>query len=236
MQYNCLIVDDETGAHAVLKNYIERLKYLQLVGEAYDAVEASIILQEQKIDLVFLDVNMPEISGLDFIKTLQNPPKIILTTAYSEFALEAYDLGVVDYLVKPIPFNRFLKCLHKVIPEMLDSIQIDTLATTSKPLLTSLRVKVDGVMMQIAYDDILYFQALGNYVKIVTAVKKHLTISTMQELEKMIDSRIFVRVHKSYIVPIKHVFEQKNPQKVIIANNEIPIGRSYKLAVQKLFV
>jgi two-component system, LytTR family, response regulator len=225
--YKCLIVDDEEAAHEVLKNYIARLKYFQMVAQAYDAIEAGEIIKQQEIDIVFLDINMPEISGLEFIVTLKNPPKIILTTAYSEFALDAYDLGVVDYLVKPIPFNRFLKCIHKILPA---ENEVSNISTEEK----SIELKIDGANKVIEYIDVLYFQALGNYIKIVTASKSYLTILTMQELEKKLSSKIFVRVHKSFIVPTFHLKQHIGLQKIMIAKQEIPIGRSYKMVVQKM--
>jgi two-component system, LytTR family, response regulator len=226
-KYNCLIVDDEDAAHEVLKNYIARLKYLHVAAQAYDAIEAGEIIKQQEIDIVFLDINMPEISGLEFIVTLKNPPKIILTTAYSEFALDAYDLGVVDYLVKPIPFYRFLKCMHKILPA---DNKIPVTHTEEK----SIELKIDGMNKVIQYSDVLYFQALGNYIKIVTASKNYLTILTMQELEKKLAPKIFVRVHKSFIVPTLQLKQHIGFQKIIIANQEIPIGRSYKVVVQKM--
>jgi two-component system, LytTR family, response regulator len=226
-KYNCLIVDDEEAAHEVLKNYIARLKYLHVTAQAYDAIEAGEIMKQQEIDFVFLDINMPEISGLEFIVTLKNPPKIILTTAYSEFALDAYDLGVVDYLVKPIPFNRFLKCMHKILPA---ENEVSNIITEEK----SIELKIDGANKVIQYSDVLYFQALGNYIKIVTASKNYLTILTMQELEKKLALKIFVRVHKSFIVPTLKLKQHIGFQKIIIANQEIPIGRSYKVVVQKM--
>jgi two-component system, LytTR family, response regulator len=225
--YKCLIVDDEEAAHEVLKNYIARLKYLHMVAQAYDAIEAGEIIKQQEIDIVFLDINMPEISGLEFIVTLKNPPKIILTTAYSEYALDAYDLGVVDYLVKPIPFNRFLKCMHKILPT--------TNETTDNTIEEkSIELKIDGANKVIQFNDVLYFQSLGNYIKIVTENKSFLTILTMQELEKKLTPKIFVRIHKSFIVPVTQLKNHIVFQKIIIAKQEIPIGRSYKVVVQKM--
>ncbi len=225
--YKCLIVDDEEAAHEVLKNYIARLKYLHMVAQAYDAIEAGEIIKKQEIDVVFLDINMPEISGLEFIVTLKNPPKIILTTAYSEYALDAYDLGVVDYLVKPIPFNRFLKCMHKILPATND-------ITDNAIEVKSIALKIDGANKVIPFKEVLYFQSLGNYIKIVTASKSYLTILTMQELEKKLASKIFVRVHKSFIVPTVQLKQHVGFQKIMIAKQEIPIGRSYKMVVQKM--
>jgi two-component system, LytTR family, response regulator len=226
-KYNCLIVDDEEAAHEVLKNYIARLKHLHVEAQAYDAIEAGEIIKKQEIDIVFLDINMPEISGLEFIVTLKNSPKIILTTAYSEYALDAYDLGVVDYLVKPIPYNRFLKCMHKILPT---ENEVSNISTEEK----SIELKINGANKVIQYSDVLYFQALGNYIKIITASKSYLTILTMQELEKKLPTKIFVRVHKSFIVPTFYLKQHIGLQKIMIAKQEIPIGRSYKVVVQKM--
>jgi two-component system, LytTR family, response regulator len=224
-KYNCLIVDDEAAAHEVLLSYIARLQYLDVAAQAYDAVEAGEIIRHQSIDIVFLDINMPEISGLEFIVTLKNPPKIILTTAYTEYALDAYDLGVADYLVKPIPYNRFLKCMHKVINTSGE--------ITADKAEGYIELKIDGIKKAIQYTEVLFFQALGNYIKIITASKSYLTILTMQELEKKLNPGAFIRIHKSFIVPVTVLKKHQEFQKIEVKDQTIPIGRSYKIAVQK---
>jgi two-component system, LytTR family, response regulator len=222
--YNCLIVDDEVAAHEVLISYITRLPYLEVMAQAYDAVEAEVIIKQNAIDIVFLDINMPEVSGLEFILKLKTPPILILTTAYTEYALDAFDLGVVDYLVKPIPYNRFLKCIYKVTNTSMSFIE--------KKEEKSITLKIDGTIKTLLYDDINYFQALGNYVKVVTHQKSHLTILTMQDLEKKLDQTAFIRVHKSFIVPRTVLNKHQDFLKIDMGDQIIPIGRSYKIAVQ----
>jgi DNA-binding LytR/AlgR family response regulator len=224
MKLNCIIVDDEQGAHAVLKNYIERTDFLELVGEGYNAIEAAKLLREQRVDLMFLDINMPEITGLEFVSTLINPPKIILTTAYSEFALEGFEIGAIDYLMKPIPFVRFLKAVNKI--ETNHQAANIELITQEDNL--NFRFKIDGVFKTFELEQICYFQALGNYVKIVTKDKNHLTIMTFTDLEKFLGKNAFIRVHKSFIVPIEAVKNSWDKEKITIGNEEIPVGRSYK--------
>jgi DNA-binding LytR/AlgR family response regulator len=227
MTYKCIIVDDEPHAHEVLKAFISKLEDFELIDTALNAIEASKLIREKKIDVMFLDINMPEISGLELISTLQNPPKIILTTAYSEFALNAFDLGAIDYLVKPIPFVRFLKAIDKlrntslVIPE-----------ATFQPYL---ELRIDGISKKFQTSDILFFQSYGNYIKVHTEKKTFLTILSMIELEKHLNPSQFVRVHKSFIVPTESIKENLIQDKIVIGATEIPIGRSYRALLKKQF-
>ncbi len=224
MKLNCVIIDDEQAAHAVLKNYIQRTDFLALVGQGYNAIDATKLLREHTVDVLFLDINMPEITGLEFVSTLTNPPKIILTTAYSEYALNGFDIGAVDYLLKPIPFVRFLKAVNKIAAP-------PTPALSTAP--SFVNFKVDGAFKHFELESILYFQALGNYVKIITADKSYLSIMTFTDLELYLKQTSFVRIHKSYIVPALTLKTNLNKEKLIIANEEIPIGRSYKALLKK---
>ncbi len=220
---NCLIVDDEPLAHKVLENYIAKLDTLQLVGNAYRAAEAISFLQKNTVDIMFLDIEMPELTGLDMLKTLQNPPNVILTTAYSEFALDGYDLGVVDYLLKPIPFQRFLKAVQRIaMPQALQ-----------KPETNYFFVKSDGVQYRANFADILYVEAYGNYVKIHLAARFILTAETMTEMQNRLPSQYFVRVHKSFIINTNHI-ERIDGALISIAKVSIPIGASYKTTVTKV--
>jgi DNA-binding LytR/AlgR family response regulator len=223
MKIKCLIVDDETGAHAVLENYISRLDHLELVGNAYNAIEANQWLMKEKIDLLFLDINMPEITGLEFLQTLKEIPNVILTTAYSEFALDAYDLGVMDYLLKPIPFPRFMKAINK----MASSVETKEIQPKSQE--TFIELKVDGFMKRFDFEHVLYFQGMGNYVKIITREKSYMTIMTMSSLEQQVCGISFLRVHKSFIVSAQLIKEKGDKDKIDGGKIEIPIGRSYKL-------
>jgi two-component system, LytTR family, response regulator len=223
MAYNCIIVDDEKRAHAVLENYISRIGDLQLQGNAFNAVQAKNIITAKNIDLVFLDINMPEISGIDLLKTENLTEKIILTTAYSDFALDGFNLDVVDYLLKPIPYPRFEKAIEK-FKKLMDANASDLF----------IHLKCDGIKKKFLYKDILYFQSIGNYVKIVTSDKMYMTILTMAELETQIAHQYFIRIHKSYMVPA-HIIKQNNDvQKININEVVIPIGRTYKNVVMEI--
>jgi DNA-binding LytR/AlgR family response regulator len=223
MKIKCLIVDDETGAHAVLENYISRLDHIELVGNAYNAIEANQWLMKEKIDILFLDINMPEITGLEFLQTLKDIPNVILTTAYSEFALDAYDLGVMDYLLKPIPFPRFLKAINKI------GNAIEPKEVAKKNEETFIDLKVDGFLKRFDFEHVLFFQGMGNYVKIITKEKSYMSIMTMSSLEQQVCGASFIRVHKSYIVNTQLVREKGDRDKIDAGKTEIPIGRSYKL-------
>ncbi len=213
----CLIVDDEPLAHKVLENYIAQLDNLQLVGNAYRASEAINFLQKNEVDIVFLDIEMPELTGLEMLKTLQNPPNVILTTAYSEFALDGYELGVVDYLLKPIRFDRFLKAVQRI-------------TNTKKPQNvenTYFFVKADGVQHRINYDDIRFIEAYGNYVKIHFAEKYILTAETMTGIQTKLNLPNFLRVHKSFIINIDKI-DSIDGTLITVGKNAIPVGASYK--------
>lgn len=223
---NCLIIDDEPLAHVVLESYISKITYLSLVGNCYHAVEALNFLHQHQIDILFLDIEMPELSGLEMLATLQNPPAVILTTAYSHFALESYDYQVVDYLLKPIRFERFLKAIHRAMP--LKDSPSPTLSTTEeKP--NYIWVKIDNVLQKIDIQEINYIEAYGNFVKIYVANKYHLTAETLANIQKNLLT--FLQVHRSYVVNI-HFVEKVNGNRLIMKDKtEIPIGSSYKQVV-----
>jgi two-component system, LytTR family, response regulator len=217
---NCIIVDDEPNAHAVLVNYISRNAELNLIAQAYSAVEAKLLFEAHNIDLIFLDINMPELSGIDYLKSGNIEAQVILTTAYSEYALDGFNLGVADYLLKPIPYPRFETAIEKA----------KTFIENNKKELF-IHFKIDGIKKKFFYAEILYFQSLGNYVKIVTANKSYLIILTLLELEKQLTHNYFIRIHKSYIVPVNAINEKTHLSKILIGNTEIPVGRTFKEAV-----
>ena len=217
----CLIVDDEPAAHYVLANYIKQNPQLELVQQCYNGIEAMHFLRENKVDLMFLDIDMPEITGLELLKILPSHPKTILTTAYSEFALESYDYGVIDYLLKPIYFPRFLKAVDR----FLSVNQPDK--PESEPIENVINVKVDGYPMEIELDKILYAQSFGNYVKIFTHSKTYLASITTNEIEKALPNMAFMRIHKSYIVALDKI-NASEKDTVSIKNTKIPVGITYK--------
>jgi len=217
----CIIVDDEPAAHYVLANYIKQNPQLELVFQGYNGIEAMDFLRENHVDLMFLDINMPEISGMELLKIIPTHPKTILTTAYSEFALESYDYGVIDYLLKPIYFPRFLKAVDRFFSTENAKVKEEEVAVNS------ISVKVDGYFMDIELDQLLFAQSFGNYVKLHTIKRTYLASITTTELEKCLPEKSFIRIHKSYIVALDKI-DITEKDFVIIKNEKLPIGITYK--------
>jgi DNA-binding LytR/AlgR family response regulator len=217
----CIIVDDEPAAHYVLANYIKQNPELELVFQGYNGIEAMNYLRENKVDLMFLDINMPEISGMELLKIIPTHPKTILTTAYSEFALESYDYGVIDYLLKPIYFPRFLKAVDRFFSTENAAIKEE------EAIVNSVSVKVDGYFMDIELDQLLFAQSFGNYVKLHTIKRTYLASITTSELEKCLPEKSFMRIHKSYIVALDKI-DATEKDFVILKNEKLPIGITYK--------
>ncbi len=214
----CIIVEDERLAQQVIESYIQRTPQLQLVAICNNALEAKEVLLKQQVDLVFLDVQLPGMTGLNFLRTLQAMPYIILTTAYADYALESYEFNVIDYLLKPISFERFTKAIHKYLEINLPA-EIKTKS--------DIYIKSSGRFIKVNFADIIYVQGMKDYLKIVTATSNIVTLQTMGEMERILSPKQFIRVHKSYIVSLNHI-------KSIYGNNietvkaSIPIGINYK--------
>lgn len=232
---NYLIIDDEPIAHRIIENYCAELSYLKKVGNAYNAIEASIILSKQNIDLVFLDINMPKITGFEWLKTLSNPPQIIVTTAYKEYALEGYELDIVDYLLKPFSLTRFLKALGKINTK----INTEKKATLSNVFQTDdakkdyLFLKGDKMHHQIKMEDILFVEALGNYSKVYLPDKMILTHEKISTMEGLLTNEKFLRTHKSFIVATEKI-ETIMGNQISIQNHKIPIGQTYRSKINSL--
>ncbi|RZK10837.1 MAG: response regulator transcription factor [Flavobacterium sp.] len=218
----CIIVDDEPAAHYVLVNYIQKNPQLELVSQFYNGIEAMTYLRENKVDLMFLDIDMPEITGLELLKIIPNPPKTILTTAYSEFALESYDYGVIDYLLKPIYFPRFLKAIDRFF-------SMDTTSEMKKDVesIATISVKIDGFFMDLELSNLLYAQSFGNYVKLFTKTRTYLASTTTNEIQNSLPENLFMRIHKSYIVALDKI-EGIEKDFVVISKVNLPIGITYK--------
>lgn len=216
-------MDDEPMAREIIASYIEKTPNLQLVKSCKNASEAILFMQEQKADIYFLDINMPEISGLSLAKIIKNNVQIIFTTAYREFAIDGFDLNVVDYLLKPISFDRFLQAIHKIIPTNLSIENSDFMF-----------VRSDRRMVKIDFNEILYIESLSDYVKIFTSEKMDITRETITSLEGKLSNKKFLRIHRSYIVSIDKITSYTN-EFVEINNKALLISRSYKESVlQKL--
>ncbi|WP_460671997.1 LytR/AlgR family response regulator transcription factor [Larkinella ripae] len=224
----CLIVDDEIAAHYVLENYIGRVDRLVLAGQCYNALDALNFLHREPVDLLFLDINMPELSGLELLGALNHTPRTILTTAYTEFALQSYDYGVTDYLVKPIPFPRFLKAVDKVLNLAIPNpgVLVAPLAE-QKPPVDSIVVKVDADWVRVRFDELLYAQSWGNYVKLFLPGRMLLTPLTTSELENRLPADQFIRVHKSYIVALSKI-ERLRGNILHIGETDLPVGITFR--------
>ena len=225
----CLIIDDEPPAQAVLKKYIEQVPSLDLAGVCNNAVEAISFLQNQSVSLLFLDIQMPGLLGTKFIRTMNNPPKVIFTTAYRKFAVEGFELNAVDYLLKPISFDRFIMGVNKVLQLNLQLKTENTYATESdnesnRPFLY---LRADRKMVRILFDEILFIESLKDYIRIVTINKTVVSRQSISSLEDMLPRNQFLRIHRSYIVAMSRI-DSFNGETIYIANNELPIGRLFK--------
>ena len=223
-----LIIDDEPIAHRIIEGYCEDLPHLEKVGNAYNAFEASELVAKQRVDLLFLDLNLPKLTGFEWLRTLPNPPKIIVTTAYQEFALEGYELNVVDYLLKPFSFARFLQAVNKVI----ESAPVAK-PSSNEPSQESFFLKGDKQKHQVHYEEVLFVEALGNYCKVFLDEDVIVTHEKISALEKLLPSGLFLRVHKSFIVATPKIRSIQGNQ-ILLKDHKIPIGQTYKAEVNRL--
>jgi DNA-binding LytR/AlgR family response regulator len=226
-----IIVDDETASHDIIKDYASNLSHLSHQKSCYNAFEAIEYLNKKSVDLIFLDINMPKLSGFEFLKTLSNPPKIIITTAYKEFALEGYELNIDDYLLKPFNFSRFVKSVNKVCDAL--STKPEQIQKTKTIEDTKIFIKEDKKYYQIKLKDILFIEAYGNYVKINMADKMIVCHQTLTSFSHTLPDDQFIRVHKSYIISTDKI-ELIEGNRILIKNHKIPIGKMYKLNVNRL--
>ncbi|HMG91075.1 MAG TPA: LytTR family DNA-binding domain-containing protein [Chryseolinea sp.] len=223
MKLTCLIIDDEPVARKGLEEYVNEIEFLQLVAQCENPVKASPYLSEQNIDLIFLDIHMPKVSGIEFLKGLRNPPLVIFTTAYSDYALEGYSLDVVDYLMKPITFERFLKAAQKAF----EVFQMKKLASEHKPHSEYFFVKSESKFEKVNYAEVRYVESLQNYVIIHTTSKKLITYMTLSSIENQLPKDQFLKVHKSFIVSIGAI-KAIDGNEILIGDSRIPISRNLK--------
>ena len=216
------IIDDEPIAHRIIEGYCENLSYLQKIGNCYDAFEAMQLLKNNSVDLIFLDINMPKLSGFELLKTMQQFPKVIVTSAYEEFALEGYELNISDYLLKPFEFERFYKAVLK-LNEPVKTVEPSTITDDF------LFVKTDGKnnFEKIYIKDIQYIEGLKNYVAIHLVDKQIITYNTLKNIEECLPTSMFIKTHKSYIISLAHI-TKTDSNSVYIQNTDIPIGDTYK--------
>ena len=230
---NCLIVDDEYMARLLLEEYVKKVPFLTLVGTCENALEAFHLLKTEVVDVIFLDIQMPHLTGLEFAKILQNKPAIVFTTAYSEHAVEGFQLDVVDYLLKPFSFERFVQAVSKASNFVAFHKKAPLPLPTKSSLPGYFFVKSDGKQIKIRFDDILYIEGLKEYVSIYTTDKQRVvTLQSIKNLEAFLPKNTFLRIHKSYIISLAHI-EALVGNQVEIHNKLLPIGATYKEEVMK---
>ncbi len=226
---NYCIIDDEPIAHRIIEGYCEKLSYLEKKGNCYDAFETMQFMNDNSIDLIFLDINMPKLSGFNLLKTMQQLPKVIVTSAYKEFALEGYELNISDYLLKPFSFQRFLKAMNKVMDN-----QNSTFSPSPEQKKVSFFLKGDKKMHQIHTDDILFIEAYGNYSKVFLVEEMIICHEKISSLEALLPAPGFLRVHKSFIIAANKINVMEG-NRIKIGEYFVPIGQTYKHNLKQLF-
>ncbi len=221
---SCLVIDDEPVARKGIAGYVEQTPFLKLAGTCKGALAANDFLRNNPVDLLFLDIQMPGLTGTDFMRSLENPPAVIFTTAYREYAIEGFELNALDYLVKPISFQRFLKSANKALSHF-DMLRRPTPPMAEEKQPDHFFIKSDGQYIKIMLDDVLYFESEKDYVFIYTKKKRYLNLISLKQLEKELPADKFIRVHRSFIVAIEKV-ELMDGHKLIIQDKEIPVSRS----------
>ncbi len=239
MNLKCIIIDDEYLARNYLKDYVNKIPNLELLGDFNSPLKAMELLKTGEVDLMFLDIQMPEITGIEFLKTMERAPHVVLTTAYEEYALEGYELNVVDYLLKPFSFERFLKAVNKV-QELEEknkkAVKAKPGDVMQKPQLKEdhLIIRADRKLYKINYEDLLYIEGQKAYVTFHTKKKNITALASLKDLEEQLPSSHFLRIHKSYIVSV-HEIESLEGNQVEIGGQRLPVSKSYKAAVEKVF-
>lgn len=226
MKVNAIIIDDEPLAQNVIKQYAAKLPNLNIVGTCHDAICAHQKLNETDADLIFLDINMPKLSGISFLKTLKNPPLVIFTTAYSDYALEGYELNAIDYLKKPYSFERFCKAYFKAEELLLLKKEANE-KPNSEIKSDFLFVKSNKKTYKIAFTEILYIEGLGDYIQIHLKDQKIITNLSMKKILELLPNEFFYRIHKSFIISLNHI-QLVEGNMVVINDKKLPIGNSYR--------
>lgn len=227
MKIKCLLADDEPPARELLASYINRLDDLELCGQCADSLETFKFLQKNEVNLLFLDIQMPGMNGLELIKSLHNPPNIVLITAYREYAVEGFELDVLDYLVKPVSFERFLKTVSRYHHYSVNAHSHDAAPTKDTFENAYMFFKVNKEMIKIFLKDILYIESIKDYIKIVTPEKSYITYQRINYMEEKLPESNFVRVHKSFIVAVPKIKAFRSDT-IRIGQVDIPVGRHYK--------
>ncbi|MBV9962544.1 MAG: response regulator transcription factor [Parafilimonas sp.] len=232
----CLAVDDEPPALQVIEKYIAAVPVLELKASVNNAVDALSILQNNKIDLIFLDIQMPQLLGTDFMRSLINPPKVIFTTAFRKYAVDGFELDAVDYLLKPISFERFLKSVNKVMRLNITANENELhfkSPQTNAVADSFIYLRADRKNIKVNFDDILFIESLKDYIKVVTKDKTIVTKQAISSIEESLPPDLFIRTHRSFIVSLKKI-ESYTPDLIQIDKYELPISRSYRHEVEKI--
>ncbi len=226
----CIIVEDEVLAQQVIQSHLQRIGQFELAGICSNAHEAKALLDTVDVDLIFLDIQLPGMTGLNFLRSLENPPLVVLTTAYSEYALESYEFNVIDYLLKPISFERFSKTVNKIAEGRIFPVEKEEKgAGTSDHIF----IKSGNKFFKVNFSEIIYIEGMKDYLRICTTDHKLVTHQTMGEMEKLLPSHMFMRVHKSYIIGLKYI-RSIYPGSVELNNTTLPVGNTYKDKVMAL--
>jgi len=236
MKLRTILVDDEPHAIEVLDNYLQNFSEVEIVAKCGNAIQAFQTLQQQKIDLIFLDIKMPGLTGTELMRSLKSPPKVIFTTAYQDYAIEGFDLNAVDYLLKPIPFDRFLRAMDKVFT--IFEMSNRQISITEKPSVSNkdlfLYLKVDRKMVKVNVNEIYWIESLRDYIKVVLKDKVLISKQKISMLEELLPEDVFIRIHRSFIVSIPKI-EAYHSHAVDVDGTELPIGRNYKSDCQRRF-
>lgn len=221
-----MIADDEPIARDIILQYCMHLPYLEVIASCANAFEAKSVLSKEQVDILFLDINMPVMSGVSFLKTLKHPPQVIFTTAYKEYAVDAFDLAACDYLLKPFSMDRFIVAVDKAVERLQGSVArtVESVASTSED---SIFIKTDGKIYKLLQNEILYAEASGNYTKMVTVSGVFMPSMTFSSVEELLAKNVFIRVHRSFIIN-KNKIGHIEGNRIFIGKSEIPIGSNYK--------
>ena len=228
--YRCLIIDDEPIAIRVIKKHLSAFYNFEIIAECSNAIEAMPVLSKEKIDLIFCDIQMPQITGVDFVRSLSHPPKVIFTTAYRDYAVDAFELQVVDYLLKPISFERFTKAINNFLGQQNSLNEIESSTNES---LDYIFLKADKKHYKINLSEIFYFESLGDYVITFTADKKIVSKEKISHLANTLPSNKFIQIHRSYIISLDKI-QTIGPGFVELKNKKLPVGRNYKSKLNEL--
>jgi len=227
----CIIVEDETLAQQVIQSHLQKINSFELVAICNNAIEAKEILSKQEVDLIFLDIQLPGMTGLNFLRSLENPPLVVLTTAYAEYALESYEFNVIDYLLKPISFERFSKTVNKLSVGRLFNQPLKDIENINDHIF----IKSNNKFFKVNFSEIVYIESMKDYLKIHTTDYKLITHQTMNDMEKILPAKQFIRIHKSYIVSLAFI-KTIYGNSVEMGNTTLPIGINYKEKVMSFIV